>query len=305
MMLRALRALDAWWRAPAPAARLAVMRVLVGLFAAFYLVVRGPHLWSFGSVDPLHFAPIGVTRLLSSPLPGLAWYALLVSTGGLALCFVAGWRHRITGPLFAGALLFVLTYESSFQQVLHTTNLLAFYALVLGVTPAADAVSLDARSGRTASGEETRYGWPLKLMALLCAVSYVVAGVAKLRRMGLGYASGEVLRNHVAYDNLRKLELGSFHSPLGAWLLPYEGLWAVLGAATLALELGAPLAMLGPRWGRVWVAATWCFHLGVLLTMMIFFGFQLLGVAFAPFFHLERLLEWRPVRALRRRFAPA
>jgi hypothetical protein len=178
-------------------------------------------------------------------------------------------------------------------------NLLVLYVGVLGLTPAADALSLDRRRRTPAVAEAAscRYGWPIRLMALLCVASYLVAGIAKLKHSGLGYASDHVLSIHVAFDNMRKIELGSFYSPLGVWLVPFDGVWTALGTLTLLLELGAPVALCGGRIARSWILMMWSFHFGVLLTMMIFFPFPLLGGAFAPFFRLEKLLERWPKAA--------
>jgi hypothetical protein len=58
---------------------------------------------------------------------------------------------------------------------------------------------------------------------------------------------------------------------------------------TVTVELGAWVALLGGRWRTAWVVAAWLFHVGVLALMAILFAYQLSGVAFAPFFRLERL----------------
>jgi len=292
-----LRALDTWWMAPAPARRLGMIRALVGAYALAHLAIRLPHLLSFAHAPARDFDPVGVLGLLSSPLPPFVVQGLVAVTLLGAVAFALGWRHRVTGPLFALALLVTLTYSNSFGMILHTTNLLVVYVLVLAVTPASDAVSLDARAGRGVEDGMTRrprYGWPVRLLALVCVIAYVVAGVAKLKNSGMDFATGDTLRNHIAYDNLRKIELGSIHSPLGAWLLPYESFFAVLGFVSLALELGAPVALFSRRLGVLWSIGIWGFHLGVLVLMMIFFSFPLSGVAFAPFFRVERLRwPWR------------
>jgi hypothetical protein len=73
---------------------------------------------------------------------------------------------------------------------------------------------------------------------------------------------------------------------------------------TLAFELGAPAALLGGRWAKAWCATAWAFHVGVLVLMAIFFPYPLLGLAYAPFFAVERLLE-RWVWPTWRRWFPA
>lgn len=309
----------------APAERLAAMRILVGLFAACYLLARAPALAFFGNASASSFHPVGPVTVLSSPLPApwalVLWLVALSSSVAVTL----GYRHRVTGPLFGLSLCWVLAYRNSWGMVFHTENLLVLHALVVGVCRAADAWSLDLRRARSAAcGIESpaatlgvhlsadnaakvvrepslRYGWPLFALQWVVVLSYVAAGVAKLRASGWDWTLGAELQSHIAFDALRKLELGSAHSPLGAALVRQSWVFAPLAWLTMALELGAPLALLGGWFARVWCAAAWSFHLGVLALMAIVFPYPLLGVAYAPFFRLEELgqrssqwLESRP-----------
>lgn len=297
------------------------MRILVGLFAVAYLVLRAPHLTSFEQFSPRAFSPVGPIALLDAPLPpGLVVasfvLALLCAVAAtLGLCF--GW----TGPLFGVSLLWVLSYRNSWGMIFHTENLLVIHALIIGVSRAADAWSLDARrrlarrspDASTVQDASTggllpngRYGWALRAMCLVVVLSYLVAGVAKLRAAGLSWAGGDELRSHIAFDAVRKLELGSIHSPLGAAVVPHAWLFPPLAWLTLAFELAAPLAMLSRRAAIVWCWTAWGFHVGVLLLMAIVFPYPLLGLAYAPFFSIERvftrwvwpvLQKWAPFTA--------
>ena len=124
-------------------------------------------------------------------------------------------------------------------------------------------------------------------MGAVTAVTYLVAGIAKLRVGGLDWVSGEALANHVAFDNLTKVLLGGAYSPIGGWLAARAWIFAPLAWASLLVELGAPLAVAFRRTRVPWVAAAWLFHVGVLALMAIFFPYQLLGVAFAPYFAID------------------
>jgi hypothetical protein len=59
--------------------------------------------------------------------------------------------------------------------------------------------------------------------------------------------------------------------------------------------------LIGSRVAVYWVALAWAFHLGVLATMAIAFPYPLSTVAYLPFFPVERVLEWKRLRALARR----
>jgi hypothetical protein len=131
----------------------------------------------------------------------------------------------------------------------------------------------------------------VRLAAVAVVLAYVLAGIAKLRVGGLDWLDGDTLRHLVANDNLRKALLGDSYSPIGTHLVGQAWLFPPLAVVTVVVELGAVVALGGGRWRTAWVAAAWLFHVGVLALMAIVFPYQLAGVAFAPFFRLERLAD--------------
>jgi hypothetical protein len=288
--VRRLAAAAERWFAPAtPAARLAAVRILVGGFALVYLGLRVPHIASYVQFPARQFEPVGVLTLLDRPPPGAVVFPLVALTWLACLGFALGWRFRLTGPAAGVLLLLALTYANSWGQIFHTENALVLFVLVLGVTRAADSDSLDARrSGAPPPADDPRYGWPLRLLCLVVVATYLLAGIAKLRWGGPGWMGGTVLRDTIAADSLRKILLGSSHSPIAEALLGQGWLFRALAVLTLVVELGSPVALLHRRAALVWVLAVLAFHLGVLTLMAIFFPFPLSGVAFAPFFRAER-----------------
>ena len=291
--MSALSALSGAWFVPVPAQRLALLRVIVGGYALLYLLLRFANLNSYGGFESNQFAPVGPVALLSGPLDSGSVTLLLLAAIGLGVCFVAGWRFALAGPLFAVLLLWVISYRNSFGQIFHTENLMVLGVLILALAPAADAHSLDERSGRTQprTDDGYLYGWAIRLVCLVTVLAYVVAGLTKLQNAGFDWLTGDVLRNYVAYDNLRKIELGDVHSPLGAWLVSYAWVFPQLALFSLVVELGAPFALLGGRITRIWIAAAWLFHVGIIAVMAIMFPYQLLGVAFLPFLPIEEVWE--------------
>ena len=319
-VLRAGRRLGDAWFAPAPAERLAAMRILAGLFVLVYVVIRGATLWNLAAMPRRDFAPVGLARFLDAPLAVGVHQAIVVVTVLLALAFTAGVLHRWLAPLFAIALTWVMGYRSSWGMLFHTDNLLVLHVLVLGLAPAADAWSVDAwrrarRARRAASGDgdgggdggqgpvaSEAYGWPLKLMAAVTVLTYFIAGVAKIKLGGWGWAEGVQLREQVAIDNVRKALLGSPMSPLAAPMLAHDAAFRVMAIMSLTIELGAPLALLHRRIAQVWSLAAWGFHVGVIALMAILFPYPLFGLAYAPMFHIERPVGWvgRRLARLRR-----
>ena len=298
-----LRRIDRFWRTPMPAQRLATVRLLVGIYGALYLTVRAPHLWSYGLADVDRFVPVGIIAWSDVPLLPAVYRTFVLLTVTLSYVFAAGWHHRWLAPAYAALLWIVLTYSNSWGQIMHTDNLFVLHVVVLAVTPCADRLSMDARRReKPALTIDARYGWPIRLMIAICALAYLLAGVAKISNSGLDFVGGETLRNYVGFDNVRKLELGSIHSPLGAWLLPYPGVFAVLAWLSFGLELSAPLAVIVRKFGKVWALLVWGFHIGVLALMAIGFVYQLSFVAFFPFFDVEKLWDRPPLRRLAQRF---
>ena len=269
---------------PVPTRRLVVVRALTFGYAAAWLVVRAAYIADVAALPERRFEPIGLLAALPFAPPRSA--VLLVWVVTLATCSAAALNRRvsITGPVGAVGMLLVATYTSSFGQVFHTEHLLVLHLAVLGA-----AAILEPATGPMTSG------WPLRLMMAVVAVAYVVAGIAKLRYGGLGWITGDTLRSWVAVDNLRKLLFDDLHSPLGGWLSTIGWIWPPVAAATILVELGAPLALIPGRIRRTWVAAAWAFHLGILVLMAISFPYRLLGVAYAAFLPVERALDHRRV----------
>jgi hypothetical protein len=282
---------DRWLMAPAPAARLAVFRIAIGVFASVYLVVRLPVLLSMGDERSVEWQPLGVLWWLGDPLPGWVVGGAVAVSIALAGAFATGVAFRTVGPAFAIVLLFVTTYRSSGGQLLWFDNLLVLHVLVVGFSPAADALRVGDRG--EVGGDGPRYGWPLRLAAIATVVTYALAGVAKLRIGGLAWLDGDSLRNHVAYSATRLRVLGGTPSPLAEPMMALGWIFTPLAIATLVVELGAPLVLVLPKLRVPWVALAWCMHAAIAATMFVVFPYPLALIAFAPLFRLERLLPPR------------
>ncbi|HYP89676.1 MAG TPA: hypothetical protein VEQ59_16025, partial [Polyangiaceae bacterium] len=231
-----------WWFAPLPARRLALLRILVGAFAVIYLAIRAPSMTSVAQFAAGRFEPVGVAALLGQPLPAEALLGGVAVALPLGVAFTLGFRFAITAPAFALLLLGLTTYRSSWGMIFHTENLLTLHVMLLAASPASDALSLDARrrARGPADGADGRFGWAVRAMSLVTVVAYVVAGIAKLKLSGGTWLGGELLRTQIAYDNLRKVELGTRVFPLGPWLVRHAFVFPPLALLTMLVELGAP-----------------------------------------------------------------
>ena len=280
--------LSKWWFAPAPAERLAALRIAIGAYATVYVLARFGELIASAQLRRGSFEPVGVARIVSAPLP--AWIAIAIAGACVVLliAFTLGIAYRVVGPLAGLALLWTLTYRNAWGQVFHTENLVVLHVLALACAPAADAWAL----GRHRAGEPRDYGWAIKLLAALTAATYVIAGVAKLRLAGMAWLDGEQLRNQIAVDNARKVLFGAMPSRLAIPLLAHPSWFTGFSIATLIVELGAPLVFVHRRVAHVWAITAWAFHLGVLALMHIVFPYPLLGFAFLPVLGMWRKGRW-------------
>ena len=273
-----------WFFAAAPARHLALVRVGVGGYALVWLAFTSGELLALGDLDPVRFEPVGVMRTLGiEPLGRWGIGAVWGGTVLAAAMAVSGRWFRVSGPVFALGLLFLTTYQNSWGKLLHTENLLVLHALVLAVSAAGDAGDGAAFGARDqARPDSFRYGWPIRTMALATVLAYVAAGVSKLRYGGLGWVTAENLQSWVAFDLVRKELFGDPY--LAAVVDALDHAWPFTAAAilTVAIELAAPLALLGRRSASVWIAAAWVMHASVLVVMAVGFPYQLTGVAFLP-----------------------
>lgn len=306
-------AFDRWLFTPAPAQRLAALRVLVGGYAVVFLLARWPSFWSAPGLPERQFEPVGPLWWMDSPFDPRLARGALVAVVLLGVLFVAGVGWRAVGPLFALGFFVVAAYRLSWGHVIHSEHLPALHLLVVGFAPAADVWRLEWPRNRTrrqhAPAPHARYGWPIRLMVIILIVTYLLAGWMKLRNGGWDWVDGRVLRNQIAYDNLRKELLGSQHSPIGGWLVRYGWVFPPMAWATMLVELGAPLALLGGRVRTAWAIGAWGFHVGIVVLMAISFPYQVAGIAYLCLFAPERAIDrattwWCMRRSRRSRAAP-
>lgn len=279
------------WVAPvAPARRLAVARLAVGLFATLWLAGISIDLLARAGFDPARFDPVGLATW-TGRVPPAAVGVVLVATLVLGVAWVLGLRYRVLAPGFAVGLGWLLSYRNSWGHLSHGEHLLVLHVAILSLAPAADALRAGARRGdRRAEPprDDTRYGWPLRLLALVTVSTYAIAGLAKLRGGGWAWLSGDTVRLHVANEALRVGLVGGTVSPLATWLVPHAWLFAIAAWGTVALELGAPLAVVGGRLRTAWIGGIWAMHVGIAAAMGIVFTYPISGVAFVGLVAGER-----------------
>ncbi len=184
-----------------------MLRILAGVFAVVYLLVRLPVFLQLGD-RRTGFDGVGPGECCSTagstPPSSTSSWAQRWSSGSASSL---GWRFRVSGTLFASGMLALGSYRGSWGQLLHFENLMVLYLLIVALSPAADAWSLDAR--RRGRGDVAprpsrwRTGGRSRWLALVLVITYVITGVAKLRYGGLEWVAGR----HAAQP--RRLRCGS------------------------------------------------------------------------------------------------
>lgn len=314
-LYRFRRRLEGYWFADAPASRLAVLRILIGSFALWYCWTRYDMMREIGRSEASLFDPVGMARILDAPMPPVIYDVMLIAVIVLGFAFILGVRFRYTGPAFALLLLCVLSYRNSWSMVYHSRDVVVLHVLILALTPAADALSWDAlrkqanrgrryllwQSRRRNPAGDPAYGWPIRLLVAVTLVLYFLPGVAKvMSELGWAWGTGSALREQIAADALRKGVLGDTPSAWAFALYNQTWLFTLAGVGTLAIELLAPFVIINRKLARVWAVLAFGMHWGIFFIMGIRFRYQLVGIIFAPFFDVEKPVEW-----LRRRLSGA
>ena len=260
------------WLTPAVSERALVLwQRWTGVVVVGYLIIRVRALTS----APPDWDPVALLGGLSGPVPtAVLWLLWLAALAGALL-----WVRRIesiqwVAPLGAVAFVLLLAHRSSGGQILWFDILPALHVLVLA--------SVGTRF------DPVRAGWAMRLASLITVITYVLAGVAKLRYGGLEWVSEGALERNIAFSAARFDTLGGTPSPFAAALLDLGFISIPLGIGVVAIELGAPLALLNNRVGWAWSGLAWFMHLVIAGTMFVIFHWPLFGIAFVPLLLLSK-----------------
>ena len=294
---------DAFWFAPASGIDLAVTRI--AFFGGLLAIYGSRDVSALGEASSVLWAPLGLFRWLMLPEPA-SWViqaGQIVWRLGLLCAAVGLWTRAATVIALVGGA-FLLGLPQSFGAIRLDDAMLVPALGVMAMARCGDRLSFDrwlAGRGGGASGPippSGEYTWPLRLVWVLMAMSYGGAGFAKLRMSGLGWLTSD----HLA-RLLLEHQYGVDPPPVTTWgftIAASPFLHHGLAAATLAIELAFPLALISARLRAAVVPASYSMHVGIrLLLGSNFLGLIVLYAFWVPWERLAAVLGLARVPAAR------
>jgi hypothetical protein len=283
----ALRGRWNWfWYRPASPLGLIGARVVVAL-QALWLVLSRPDLteilaWPRGfwsGVDSLLLLRFGIGGL-PVPVERLLYWVLEAAL----FLGILGLKPRIAG-LIAGLLLY---HFAPFEDIFASQGGPFFRGFSVSV--AALLILSFAVVPRRKDDPSPEYRWPLALIQLLFAFTYLFSGLAKLVAVGPAWASGR---------NVEGLVLGLiFPEVQPAWAHWFVGrpwLSALGGVAGLFMDFAFLAAVVSRRAARLVVPTVFILHLLIYQVMGVFFPATPLLLLFLDWEALDRRLRhWQP-----------
>ncbi|MES2638360.1 MAG: hypothetical protein V4850_02730 [Myxococcota bacterium] len=318
---KAAAAVSAWWFAPAPAERLAAVRIATGGFVLWQLWKLYDKFAAIARTPIAQWNVVGPLGVLDGPLAPATFDAWNAAHFALAACFFVGFGHRLLAPLYAVSTVFFFSYRTAWGGVLHADNLFCLHVVCLALGPAASAWSVDAWLARrwpqlgrwlcspVLPAVDWRFGWNLKLVAAVTTITYFLAGWAKVAtNPDFGWASGKNLLDQIGNDALYKelVSSGGGATAIVPWLYQNPEWLLIAATGTLVIEVGAPLALLDRRLGWLWSFGAWSMHQGISIVMGIVFPYPHYAFAFVVFFPVDTWVKGAVSRvsALRPRRVP-
>ena len=265
-----------WLLAPAPLARVAVLRVVVYLFVPVDVLLTTTWVRAHAQVPPELYVPLRIGRILPLPTPG-PWVEVLqvLLVAAALVAAAAAIRNvlpRLTGWLVALMYLEWMVVAMSYGKVDH--DRFAFL-VALFVLPSVGRACLRSRERTEAAG------WAITLIALAVVATYTLAAVAKIRFGGWDWVDGATLTRAV----LRR------STPLSEPLLEVPWVLHAAQYGIMVMELAvAPLLLVRWRDPRV----TWA--LVVLFLGFHVMTFAMITIIFLP--HCIALLALLPLEKL-------
>ena len=275
---------DTFWFAPAAPWRLGLCRA--GFFGSFhFLFLARTDLRWYALFPPGFHQPRSFFAWLALPIPTWEVMAWLVTAFEISVILAAlGLLTRLATATAFVLGLYVLGLQFNYGYLHWAHAIVPIVMGILAFSPCGAALSLDAVIRRATTGHAAhrggQYRWPVQLVRLVFVTVFLAAGLAKLRQAGFEWVFSDTLRNYFLenqYVFRSEGALGWSHL-LADWLIMRPGLCRVLAAGTLAVELGAPAALLSRHARLVLIPLLLLFQIGNALLLYQDFLFAYLGL---------------------------
>lgn len=273
-----------FWFTPAPPWPLGLCRVC--FFASFYgLYLARWDQREYALFPDGFFQPRSFFVWLPFPPADWAMFSWVVAVFELAVILSAlGVLTRLATVSSFVLGLYVIGFQFNYGY-LHWAHAVVPIAMgVFALANCGDALSLDAlirqrlaKPGPRAGGQ---YQWPIQLVRLIFVSIFIAAGLSKLRAAGLSWVMSDTLRYYMLENQyvFHDVAATAWSRPLVDWLVLHPALCRLLAGLSLALELGAPAALVSRR-ARSWlIPALFMFQVGNALFLYQDFFFAYLGL---------------------------
>ena len=267
-----------FWFEPVEPLNLGLCRIL--FFGAFFLFYLNLDVTSWTEVSDSVWMPIWIFQILHLPILSSSLLVVLQSVWKISLalsCIGLFTRVSTVSSFILGT--YLIGLPMNFGKVGHAEGLVVFVLGIMALSRCGDSCSIDrliwkarrrndtSRQRPQVSGE---YTWPVRAVWLMFALIFFAAGVSKLRHSGLEWIFSDNMANTLLRAQFEEMSV----VPWGFYLAQHQWLTQLLAAATIAIEVGYPLALFSRRARCIVVPGVFFMLIGISL---------LLGVTFSAF----------------------
>jgi hypothetical protein len=265
-----------FWFEPVASLNLGLCRVLC--FGALFLLYLDYDVTRWTEASDSRYMPVWIFQVLHLPVlsSGLVVVLQIVWKISLALSCIGLFTRISTVSSFILGM-YLLGLPNNFGKVGHGAALVVFVFGVMALSRCGDSCSIDrliwkARQRNDASHQRTQvsgeYTWPVRAVWVMFALIFFGAGVSKLRHSGLEW----IFSDNMAVLLLRAQFQGKSAVPWGFFLAQHQWLTQLVAAATIAIEVGYPLALFSRKARWILVPGAFSMQIGISLLMGITFS---------------------------------
>jgi len=265
-----------FWFEPVEPLNLGLCRIL--FFGALFLLYLDYDVTRWTEVSDSLWMPVWIFQILHLPILSSSLLVVLQSVWKISLalsCIGLFTRVSTVSSFILGT--YLIGLPMNFGKVGHNEGLLVFVFGIMALSRCGDSCSIDrliwkarrrndtSRQRPQVSGE---YTWPVRAVWLTFALIFFAAGVSKLRQSGLEW----VFSDNMAVLLLRAQFEGKSAVPWVFFLAQHQWLTQLMAAATVAVEVGYPLALFSRRARWILVPSVFSMQIGISLLMGVTFS---------------------------------